>query len=408
MSSTEQSTPERAARSKPGTAEVAAAYFEAISRHDVEAAVNMWKPGGRENVRGQVDATAPEGVREFLGGLIAAIPDLRFEVVETTVEDTRAAVRWRLTGTFVGEPYMGIAPTGTPLELEGVDVLIVRAGKIVENNAFSDGMTFAQQIGLLPPRDSKAQQRVTQAFNTRTRVARRLAGAPEEIAEGVWLLRGGFPGKTMNVYFVRDGDGVLLFDAGVRSMVNAVAAAGASLGGLTRLLLSHAHPDHRGVAPKLGVPVYCHPADKADAEGDGGQRYIDFSKLDLHGRLLMPRLLRSWDGGPVQIAGTVEEGEEIAGFRVVHLPGHSPGQIGLWRESDRLALVSDCFYTLDPQTGRKGHPRMPHAAFNWDNEQARASIRKLAALEPASAWPGHTDPLRGDVRGQLERAAATT
>jgi hypothetical protein len=51
---------------------------------------------------------------------------------------------------------------------------------------------------------------------------------------------------------------------------------------------------------------------------------------------------------------------------------------------------------------------VPHAAFNADTEQARASIRKLAALEPATAWAGHVDPLTGDVRAQLEQAAATT
>jgi glyoxylase-like metal-dependent hydrolase (beta-lactamase superfamily II)/predicted ester cyclase len=405
---TDEITPEQITKKQPGTAKVAADYFDAINRHDVEAAVALWHPGGREFVRGQVDATAPEGVRAFVGGLIAAIPDLRFEIVETTVQQDRAAVRWRLRGTFAGAPYMGIEANGAPLELEGVDVLIVRDGRIAENNAFSDGMTFAQQIGLLPPAESKAQQRVTSAFNAKTRVGRRMAGAPEEIADGVWLVRGGFPGKTMNVYLLRDGDGVLVFDGGVRTMVNAVAGAGATLGGITKLVLGHAHPDHRGIAPRLGVPVHCHPADKADAEGDGGAHYFDFSKLDIHGRLLMPRFLRSWDGGPVQIAGTVEEGDEVAGFEVIHLPGHAPGLIGLWRESDRLALVSDCFYTLDPQTGRKGSPRVPHAAFNQDTEQARASIRKLAAMEPAWAWPGHADPLRGDVRGQLEEAAGGT
>ena len=94
--------------------------------------------------------------------------------------------------------------------------------------------------------------------------------------------------------------------------------------------------------------------------------------------------------------------------RSSHLPGHAPGLIGLWRAADRLALVSDCFYTLDPQTGRHGHPRVPHDAFNHDTEQARASIRKLAAMEPAAAWAGHADPLTGDVRAQLERAADTT
>ena len=48
------------------------------------------------------------------------------------------------------------------------------------------------------------------------------------------------------------------------------------------------------------------------------------------------------------------------------------------------------------------------AGFNLDTEQARASIRKVAALEPSVAWPGHADPVTGDVRGQLEQAASET
>ena len=89
---------------------------------------------------------------------------------------------------------------------------------------------------------------------------------------------------------------------------------------------------------------------------------------------------------------------------MIDLPGHAPGQIGLWRESDRLALSSDCFYTID-MWGRDCAPRLPDTLYNFDTEQARASIRKLAALEPAAAWPGHAKPATGDVRGQLERAA---
>lgn len=391
------------------TTKVAADYFAALNNHDLDAAVAMWRPGGRENVRGQVDTTAPAGVREFLGGIFASFPDLTFEVVETTVQKDRAAVRWTARGTFTGEPFQGIEPTGVPVELEGVDILIVRGSEIVENNAYTDGMTLGRQLGLLPPEGSKADAGLKSAFNAKTRIATRLgASEPEEIADGVWLIRGGFPGKTMNVYLVRDGDGVMLFDAGVSSMAPAVARAGAQLGGITRVVLGHGHADHRGVAPALGVPVLCHPAEVADAEGDGGEHYFNIEELNLLGRKLMPRLLHDWDGGPVEISGTLEEGDEIAGFKVVHLPGHAPGLIGLWRESDRLALVSDCFYTLDPQTGFKGHARVPHNAFNLDTEQARASIRKLAAMEPAAAWPGHADPVTGDVRGTLERAADTT
>jgi hydroxyacylglutathione hydrolase len=109
----------------------------------------------------------------------------------------------------------------------------------------------------------------------------------------------------------------------------------------------------------------------------------------------------------VTLAGSASEGDQVAGFKVIHLPGHAPGQIGLFRESDRLALVSDCVYTLDSETGIKGRVRVPHRAFNLDTDQARASIAKLAALEPSRAWAGHADPVSGDVRSQLEHVVAT-
>jgi len=392
------------------TRSVAKAYFDAVAQRDLDAMVACWKPGGREFIRGQIDTTAPEGVRGFFGELFGAVPDFDLRVQELVVEKNHAVVRWRATGTFCGSSaFNGIEPNGARLELEGCDVLRVEDELIVSNDAFSDSMAFARQIGLMPAEGSAAEKRAFGLFNRASRVGTRIAGdAPEEIADGVWVVRGGFPMRTMNVYLVRDGDGVLVFDGGIRAMTKAVAAAGARLGGITRLVLGHEHPDHRGIAPGLGVEVFCHPDGKADAESDGGMHYVDWSKLRQPTRTVMPLLLRSWDGGPVPIAGTVSEGDDVAGFEVVHLPGHAPGQIGLWRSSDRLALVSDCFYTLDVNTGRKGPPRLPHRAFNQDTEQARASIRKLAVLEPAAAWPGHADPVVGNVREQLERAADTT
>ena len=251
---------------------------------------------------------------------------------------------------------------------------------------------------------------MTAAFNARTRIGKRLfSPTQEQIAEGVWLIRGGFPMKTMNVYLLEDDGAVTVFDAGIKAMRNGIASAAASRGGIKRVVLGHAHPDHRGAAPSLSAPVFCHPGDVSDAEGDGGEHYFDYSKLERwFARALMARMIRSWDGGPVKIEGTVSEGDDVAGFKVVHLPGHAPGLIGLWRESDRVALASDTFYTLDPQTGRHGPPRVPHRAFNKDTEQARASILKLAELEPAAVWTGHADPIRGNVREQLERAARET
>src|SRR5215212_3720282 len=114
---------------------VARAYFDAIGAHDLDTAVALWQPGGRENVRGQVDTTAPDGVREFLGGMLAALPNAKMEVVAQVTDGERSAVQWRATGTFAGAPLNGIEPTGARVVLEGCDVLTVRDGKIVENDA---------------------------------------------------------------------------------------------------------------------------------------------------------------------------------------------------------------------------------------------------------------------------------
>jgi glyoxylase-like metal-dependent hydrolase (beta-lactamase superfamily II)/predicted ester cyclase len=388
---------------------VARRYFEAIDARDLETAVTLWAEGGRENVRGQVDTVAPDGVRQFIGGLIDAIPDLHMEIVSTTTEDDRCGVQWRLTGTFAGPgDFDGIAPTGRRIDLEGLDLITVRDGLIQSNDAFADGMTFARQIGMMPPQGSSAERRMTGAFNTKTRVSGRLGpGDAELVAEGVWVVQGQ-PGRC-NVFLIEDDGGVTLFDAGARTMTRAVASAGATRGGIRRIVLGHGHTDHRGTAPELGAPVLSHPDEVQDAEGSGGFRYWPEGLRGLPpGLRQMHRLMHryAWDGGPVEISGTLVEGDEIAGFRVIELPGHAPGQIGLWRESDRLALSSDCFYTID-MLGRDTAAHIPDRLYNYDTEQARASIRKLAALEPAAAWPGHANAVTGDVRSQLERAADT-
>jgi glyoxylase-like metal-dependent hydrolase (beta-lactamase superfamily II)/predicted ester cyclase len=384
-------------------------YFEAIAAHDVDLAVSMWADGGRENVRGQADVIAPEGVRTFIGGLLEAIPDLQVEILSSTSEDDRCALQWRFTGTFAGPGRLsGVAPTGDSIAFEGLDLLCVRDGLIQSNDAFTDTMTVPRQIGMMPALDSPAEQRLIGAFNAKTRLSSRLSPGPAKlVAEGVWVIQGQ-PGRC-NVYLIEDHGGVMLFDAGARTMARSVASAGARLGGIRRVLLGCGHTDHRGVAPALGVPVLCHPDEVQDAEGSGGFRYWP---TDLAG---LPPVVRqahrlmhryAWDGGPVKISDTVNEGDELAGFRVVHIPGHAPGQIALWRESDRLALSSDCFLTLD-MWGRNCDPRVPEPVYNFDTDQARASIRKLAALEPAAAWPGHAKPVTGDVRSQLERAVET-
>lgn len=245
-------------------------------------------------------------------------------------------------------------------------------------------------------------------IRTRPRLARLAAAAPERVAEGVWLIRGGIR-RTMNVYLLEEPGGVVVYDAGEKGMAGAIAAAAEPLGGIRRVLLGHADTDHRGAAPELRrlAPVHCHPDAVEQAQGSGGRDYWRMDELPLPVRTLHRFMHeRVWDGGPVQIDGTVQEGDEVAGFRVVDLSGHAPGLVGLWRESDRLALVSDTVYLSD-MYGRPTDAQVPDEPYNLDTAKARAAIRKLAELDPLSVWPGHLGPLTGpDVREKLERAAA--
>jgi steroid delta-isomerase-like uncharacterized protein len=388
-------------------AEVVTRYFDALARRDVEAMAALWAPDGEEHIASQVDAVGPNGVRAYFTELFTAFPDFTLTVQTTVAEDDKVAVHWKATANMTG-PLWGLEPTGAHIEIEGIDLLRVRDGLIVRNDAVPDGMALARQIGLVPPAGSGIEQRLFSAFNARTKASRRVAarGDLERVADGVWLLRGGVP-RTMNVYFLEDeGGGVTLYDAGIGQMTNAVATAAAPLGGVNRVVLGHADVDHRGAAAGLGAPVFCHPAERAAAEEGNPQR--DYHRTDLlriPSRWVYPKLLEYWNSGPVEIAGTIDEGEDVNGFRVLHLPGHAPGLIALFRESDRLALTSDAFYVVDVDTSRPQDPAPAVDAFNQDTAQARESIRKLAALDPVVCWPGHLGPLEGDVRAQLERAA---
>jgi hydroxyacylglutathione hydrolase len=232
----------------------------------------------------------------------------------------------------------------------------------------------------------------------------------EKVADGVWLLRGDAR-KSMNIYFLEDGDGVVQFDGGTKTMAKKTRAGAEELGGLKRIVLGHAHADHRGTAPSLAAPVHCHPDEVVHAEVEGALwSYLDISQLPVPARWIYPMLLRRWDDGAVKIDGTLSEGDEVAGFRVIHFPGHAPGQIGLWREDDRLAIVSDVVYLIDStRLGKplpEGEASVPHPAWGLDHAQAKESVRKLAALEPAVVCTGHDGPLRGEnLRATLERAA---
>ncbi len=152
------------------TAQISRAYFEAIAAKDLDAAVALWKPGCPDHLHGLAELVAPHGIKEYFNGLFSAFPDFQFEILELATSGQNSGCRWRVTGTFLGPGrFQGLEPNGASIEMEGCDMLRVEEGRIVENNAYTNGTQVAEQLGVLPPQDSLAGRAMTGAFNAKTR-----------------------------------------------------------------------------------------------------------------------------------------------------------------------------------------------------------------------------------------------
>ncbi len=89
----------------------------------------------------------------------------------------------------------------------------------------------------------------------------------------------------------------------------------------------------------------------------------------------------------------LRDNDVVAGFRVVHAPGHTPGHVIFFRESDRVAIAGDVLANINFVTGRPGL-REPPRVFCVDAEQNRRSIKILWELRPSLVCFGHGPPLR--------------
>jgi steroid delta-isomerase-like uncharacterized protein len=155
------------------TATVARKYFEAVARRDVGAMAECWEPGAPDVIHGVVEMTVPEDLRAWFGQLFAAFPDFSFEVLDIVASGEKAAVHWHATGTFDGSaPFEGLSPNGARIDVQGCDVLTVREGRIVRNDAFMNGAEMARQLGVLPPAGSPAERVMAGALNLKTRLVR--------------------------------------------------------------------------------------------------------------------------------------------------------------------------------------------------------------------------------------------
>lgn len=206
-----------------------------------------------------------------------------------------------------------------------------------------------------------------------------------ELADDVWRLDEFPPIPLINVYLAGD----VLIDAG-RSWDKRRILKQTGDRELSLLALTHVHPDHQGsahaVCEERGIPLACHAGDVDAMEGRRQVRASDAALAKLYARL--------WEGPSHKVGRVLQDGDTIGDFTVVHAPGHAPGEVIFWRESDRVAICGDVlrnisFLTLRPRLDEMSEDLTP------DVPEARRSIRKLADLQPELTLPGHGPAVRG-------------
>jgi len=228
----------------------------------------------------------------------------------------------------------------------------------------------------------------------------------------------------VHCYLLPHSDGWTLVDTGL-GLPDADARWGKGLNrhDVTRIVVTHFHPDHAGggedVQALTGATVYQGAADYEQCLGvwgtdDWSERLADY--LQRHGlpeQVAAELRHESRTFAPfVRFARDpqlVREGDEVDGWRVLELPGHADGHICL--ERDGVLVAGDHLLgSITPTVGLYPDSR-PDPLGDY-----QASLRRTVELEPKIALPGHGDPVRNPVKRaheildhherRLEQAAA--
>ena len=207
----------------------------------------------------------------------------------------------------------------------------------------------------------------------------------KELAKGVWQLSG-FPPNSINVYLVEDA----IIDAATRHagrrIMRQVKGRDVKAHALT-----HAHGDHQGASKEicegLGIPFWV-PENDADAA-----ERPELIKERQPDHPINTLFFKTMAGPGRKVDRTLRERDEVAGFQVLDVPGHSAGHVAYWRESDGVLILGDVLNSANVFTGIPGL-RLPPSFFTPDPERNRQSAKRLGELEPALVLFGHGPPVR--------------
>jgi glyoxylase-like metal-dependent hydrolase (beta-lactamase superfamily II) len=252
-------------------------------------------------------------------------------------------------------------------------------------------------------------------------------GGVEEIAGGIFRLEVDMPGPLgkMNCFLLESGGELVLVDTGPDTAVSRQALArelgaiGRGIGEVTRILITHGHPDHCGFAKRArelyGIPFWIHPLDRAYYvrmhQGDLTRIAETWIRREVpaesapqiaSGLLGMMRIVQEeipW--GPHDLAGDgldeTPRAVQVGGMEwvILHTPGHSPGHVCLYEPHLRILISGDLVLPEEtPHIGLDGAASGDPLANYLD------SLHLLKSLPARLVLPGHGEPFQ-DLEGRI-------
>lgn len=187
-----------------------------------------------------------------------------------------------------------------------------------------------------------------------------------------------------------------------RSLKTQLAQLGFAPQDLRRVLITHGHHDHMGLARRLqrhGAQVYAHPADTNNLtlrrHFSQLWRLLGTLGVSPRSRLLMLAGLAALDttNRPLKRFFPLADGQDLpsagGSLRVHHLPGHSPGHVAFELEGEDLWLSGDVLLNgILPNAVLEPDPQNPHRPYPA-LARYRATLEKLAAHPPGALLPAH-------------------
>jgi glyoxylase-like metal-dependent hydrolase (beta-lactamase superfamily II) len=260
-------------------------------------------------------------------------------------------------------------------------------------------------------------------------------GMCQEVAPGVFGMETGKGISRANVYFVQSGSSWVLIDAALAHCGQLIRRTAESLfGANTRpasILLTHNHPDHAGSVAELArmwdCPVYVHPHElpyvaiedlsTIEKYANPLDRWIILPILRIMPRQRVEAMLSN--GSIKEFVRAFDPSAAIPGlpdWECIPTPGHTPGHVAFYRNSDRVLIAGDAVVTVNLNSIwgfllwglRQSKQRIsgPPWYSTWNWQEANGSVALLAGLEPRVLATGHGVPMSGNEVARELRAFA--